>query len=113
MKGPTHQRLSKAEFVGFMHIMLAAFPDFAFNVSHYEVNGKSVIAYVHITGTHNGTLALPGLPPFAATGKKVALAQEVQSYIIKKGKIKSFATAASPDAGVAGILAQIGASLPY
>jgi predicted ester cyclase len=112
LKGPMPQPLGKSEFIGFMHILLAAFPDFAFNVSRFEENVDTVVAYSHITGTHTGTLALPGLPPIAATGKKIALPEEVQTYTIKNGKLQSLVTDARPDAGVAGMLAQLGVLLP-
>ena len=112
LSGPTPQPLGKAEFIGFMHIMLAALPDFAFNISSFEENGDSVIAYSHITGTHTGTLALPGLPSIPATGKKVALPQEMQTYTIKNGKLQSLVTDAGPGTGVPGMLAQLGVSLP-
>lgn len=112
MTGPTPQPLGKAEFIGFMHILLAAFPDFAFNVSRFEEDGETVIAYSHITGTHTGTFALPGLPPIPATGKKVVLPQEVQAYTVKNDQLQSLVTDARPDAGVPGILAQLGIPLP-
>ena len=113
MSGPTPQPLNKAEFIGFMHVLLAAFPDFAFNVSHFEDHGDTVIAHSHITGTHTGTLTLPGLPPVAATGKKVALPEEVQIYTVRQEKLQSLVTDARPDAGVAGILSQLGILLPH
>lgn len=112
MIGPAPQPLGKADFIGFMHILLEALPDFSFNVSHFEENGDTVIAYSHITGTHTGTLALPGLPAIPATGKKVALPQEEQAYTIKNGKLQSLVTDARPDAGVTGILMQLGVALP-
>jgi len=112
LTGPTPQPLGKAEFIDFMHILLTAFPDFAFNISRFEENGDTVVAYSHITGTHMGTLALPGLPPVAATGKKIAMPEEVQTYTIKNGRLQSLATDARPDAGVAGLLTQLGVSLP-
>jgi predicted ester cyclase len=112
MTGPTPQPLGKADFIGFMHILLAALPDFAFNVSRFEENGDTVIAYSHITGTHKGTLALPGLPPILATGKTIALPEEVQTYTVKNGKLQSLVTDSRPDAGVAGMLAQLGVALP-
>ncbi len=112
LSGPTPQPLGKAEFIGFMHTMLAALPDFAFNISRFEENGGNVIAYSHITGTHTGTLALPGLPAIPATGKKIALPQEMQTYTLKNGKLQSLVTDARPDTGVPGMLAQLGISLP-
>jgi steroid delta-isomerase-like uncharacterized protein len=113
LSGPTPQPLGKAEFIGFMHTMLAALPDFSFNISHFEENGDKVIAYSHVTGTHTGTFVLPGLPPIPATGKKISLPQEIQTYTIKNGKLQSLVTDARPDAGVPGMLAQLGISLPH
>jgi predicted ester cyclase len=112
MSGPTPQPLAKADFIGFMHILLTALPDFAFNISRFEENDDTVVAYAHITGTHKGTLAIPGLPPIPSTGKKVALPEEVQTYTVKNGKLQSLVTDARPDAGVAGMLAQLGVALP-
>lgn len=112
MTGPTPQPLGKGEFIGFMHVLLAAMPDFAFNISRFEENGDDVIAYSHITGTHTGTLALPGMPSIAATGKKIVLPEEVQTYTVRDGKLQSLVTDAQPDAGVAGMLSQIGVLLP-
>src|SRR3954454_20334205 len=57
LTGPVPQPLGKQEFIGFMHAMLAALPDFSFNISSYEEHGDTVIAKSHITGTHTGVLA--------------------------------------------------------
>ena len=112
MTGPAPQPLGKADFIGFMHVLLTALPDFAFNISRFEENGDTVVAYSHITGTHKGTLAVPGLPPIPATGKKIVLPQEEHTYIVKNGKLHSLVTDARPDAGVMGLLAQLGVALP-
>ena len=112
LSGPVPQPLGKQEFIGFMHSMLTAMPDFAFNVSSFEEDGDKVIARSHITGTHTGVLALPGLPPIDPTGKKVILPEEIQVYTIKDGKLQSLSTDARPDAGVPAMLAQIGVALP-
>jgi len=71
-----------------------------------------VIAKSHITATHTGVLALPGLPPIPATGKKVALPEEVQTYTVKNGKMASLTTDGNPQAGIPGMLAQLGVPLP-
>jgi predicted ester cyclase len=112
LSGPVPQPMGKAEFVGLMHIIHAALPDFAFNISSFEEHGDTVIARSHITGTHTGVLALPGLPPFPATGKKVSLPEEVQTYTLKDGKMRLLTTDARPDAGIPGMLAQLGVPLP-
>jgi hypothetical protein len=77
-----------------------------------QEHGDSVIAKAHITCTHTGVLALPGMPPIPATGKKVALPEEVQTYTVKNGKLTSLSTDARPDAGIPGMLAQLGFPIP-
>ncbi len=112
LSGPVPQPVGKQEFIGLMHVFYAAMPDFAFNISSYEENGDTVIAKSHITGTHTGVLALPGLPPIPPTGKKVRLPEEVQTYTLKDGKLHVLTTDARPDAGIPGLLAQIGVEIP-
>jgi len=112
LSGPVPQPVGKQEFIGLMHAVVAALPDFAFNISSYEENGDTVIAKSHITGTHTGVLALPGLPPIPPTGKKVRLPEEVQTYTLKDGKLHVLTTDARPDAGIPGLLAQLGVEIP-
>lgn len=113
LSGPVPQPLGKQEFLGLMHIIHAAMPDFAFNISSFEENGDTVIARSHITGTHTGLLALPGLPPLPATGKKVKLPEEVQTYTLKDGRLHQLSTDGKPDAGIPGMLAQLGVPLSH
>ena len=112
LSGPTPQPLGKQEFIGLMQILHAGMPDFAFNVSSYEEHGDAVIARSHITATHTGVLAFPGMPPIPATGKKVALPEEVQTYTVKNGKLVALSTDARPDSGIPGMLTQLGIPLP-
>ena len=112
LTGPVPQPLGKQEFISFMHAMLVALPDFAFNISSYEENGDTVIAKSHITGTHTGVLALPGLPPIPPTGKKISLPQEVQTYTLRDGKLHILTTDAAPGTGIPGLLAQLGVEIP-
>ncbi|HET8842854.1 MAG TPA: ester cyclase [Ktedonobacteraceae bacterium] len=112
LSGPVPQPLGKQEFLGLMHIMHASMPDFAFNISSFEENGDTIIAKSHITGTHTGTLELPGLPPFPATNIKVSLPEEIQIYTLRNGQISQLTTDGRPDAGIPGMLAQLGVALP-
>ena len=112
LSGPVPQPVGKQEFIGLMHVIHTAMPDFAFNISSFEEDGDMVIAKSHVTGTHTGVLALPGLPPIPPTGKKVRLPEEVQTYILKHGKLYVLYTDARPDAGIPGLLAQIGVEVP-
>ncbi|MGZ3617806.1 MAG: ester cyclase [Ktedonobacteraceae bacterium] len=108
LRGPTPEPLGKPEFIGLMQILHAGTPDFAFNVSSYEEHDDTVVAKAHITATHTGVLAFPGMPPIPATGKKVSLPEEVQTYTLKNGKLASLTTDGKPDAGIPGMLAQLG-----
>ena len=65
-----------------------------------------MIVRSHITATHTGVLTLPGMPAIPATGKKVALPEEVQTYTVKNGKLVALTTDERPDAGIPGMLAQ-------
>ena len=112
LTGPVPQPVGKAEFLGLMHALHAAMPDFSFNASSFEEHGDTVIAHTRITATHTGTLHLPGFPPIPATGKKVSLPDELNTYTIKNGKVHTLVTDARPDAGIAGMLSQLGVPLP-
>jgi predicted ester cyclase len=91
--------------------MLAAFSDFKFNETLVEEGADMVICTQHITGTHTGTLALPGLPPVPATGKKVAMPEEKQVFTFRDGKFARAHSDPVPGGGVMGILAQLGVKL--
>jgi predicted ester cyclase len=112
LSGPVPQPVGKQEFLGLMHVIHAAMPDFAFNISSFEEDGDKVIARSHITATHTGTLALPGLPPIPPTGKKVSLPEEVQTYTVRGGKFQMLATDARSDTGIPGLLGQLGVPFP-
>lgn len=112
LSGPVPQPVGKREFLGLMHIIHAAMPDFAFNISSTEEAGEAVVVRTHITGTHTGTLALPGMPPVPATGKQVKLPEEVQTGVFKNGQLQTLTTDGKPDGGIPGMLAQLGVLLP-
>lgn len=111
LSGAVPQPLGKAEFLGFMHAMLAAFPDFKFNETLTEEGADTVICTQHTTGTHTGTLALPGMPPVPATGKKVALPEEKQVFTFRDGKFVKAHSDPVPGGGVMGMLAQLGVKM--
>ena len=54
-----------------------AFPDINFHIQKVAVHGDQVSVEVHVTGTHNGTLTLPGMPPIPATGRKFSVPDKV------------------------------------
>ncbi|HEY7349548.1 MAG TPA: nuclear transport factor 2 family protein [Ktedonobacterales bacterium] len=110
--GVTPQPLTKQDFLGFMQAMNAACPDFTFNETGAEESGDTATIRHRITGTQTGTLALPGMPPIPATGKKFALPEETSVFTFKDGKIVQYLAKPAPDGGLPGILRQLGVEMP-
>ncbi len=111
--GPVPQPLGKAEFIGFMHAITTALPDFKFNDGAVEEHGGRYVVKTRISGTHTGTLALPGMPAIPATGKKVQLPEETQTMTIANGKVSKIEVNNVPGGGVPGLLAQLGVQVPH
>jgi predicted ester cyclase len=112
LSGPTPQPVGKNEFIAIQSAFMNAFPDWSFNLSHMEEQGDKTNATVQITGTHTQTLAVPGLPPIPATGKKVSLPEEHLVFTFKADKIANLSSDEVPGGGIAGVLQQIGVTLP-
>jgi ketosteroid isomerase-like protein len=112
-EGVTPQPLTKQDFLGFMHAMNVACPDFAFNETSASESGDTATIKHHISGTQTGTLSLPGMPPIPATGKKFTLPEETSVFYFKGGKIVRYLAQPSPDGGLPGILKQLGVEMPH
>ena len=116
LEGPTPQPASKAEYIGLMQVLTAAFPDWAFNPTDWSELGDEVHETHNITGTHSGTLNLPMLlpGPVAATGVKFKQYPEPSVWTIKNGQVRRAVVThpAGQPSGVANLLRQIGVPLP-
>ena len=112
--GPVPQPVCKHEFVGLMTALVAAIPDWKFNTTDYKENGNQVTVTFQITGTQTGELNLPmpWFPKLPATGKHVSLPKEPATVTVKDGKISRLEAAVVAGGGVAGVLAQLGVSMP-
>jgi hypothetical protein len=112
--GPVPEPINGAKWIGLHEKLGAAFPDWAFNPSDLKVEGDIVHAALHITGTHRGELDLSdmGLPKVAATQRKIKLPPEMAEIRIEGGKVTNFRTTPNPEAGVSGILKQLGVAVP-
>jgi predicted ester cyclase len=112
--GPVPQPVGKREFVGLMTALVAAIPDWKFNARDFKQNGDKVTTTFQITGTQTGELNLPmpGIPKIPASGKHVSLPSEETTITVKNGKISRLEAAVVPGGGVAGVLAQLGISMP-
>jgi predicted ester cyclase len=113
LTGPMPQPLGKREFVSLQIALIDAMPDWKFNVSDIKEDGDKVTARAHISGTQTAPLNLPalGIHSFAATGKHVQLPFEQLTVTIKNGKLSRLESDNVKGAGVAGVLAQIGAPM--
>jgi len=67
--GVTPQPVGKQGFIDGQRAWAAAAPDWHITLENLSESGDTVRGVSHVTGTHTGTLALPGMPPLAATGR--------------------------------------------
>ncbi len=111
--GVTPQPLGRQEYLGFMHSINTAFPDFKFEEVSSSESGDTVTIKHHITGTQTGPLNLPGVPPIPATGKKIRLPEETSVFTFAGGKATKYQAHPAPDGGLPGILKQLGVEMPH
>ncbi len=106
--------LGQNEFLALQNELLAAMPDFSYNLTDVERSGTDVRAFIRISGTQINDLALPmvGLPSMAATGLAVSLPQTQVVYRVEEGLIQAMEIEQVVGGGLSGLLQQIGAELP-
>jgi len=94
--------------------MLAAFPDWSFNLSDVQVTGNVAHTKHQITGTHTGNLDLSalGLPVVPATGKAVKLPVEYGDFTFEGGKVVRLHVDVPADGGIPAMLQQLGVEMP-
>jgi hypothetical protein len=114
VSGLTPEALDKRVFLAVQSELLAAMPDFSYNLSDVRQEDDKVRAFISITGTHNRDLSLPmfGLQSVPATGLYVVLPQVQTEYLFEKDLVKNMYISEEPGSGLSGLLQQIGAELP-
>jgi predicted ester cyclase len=70
--GATPRPVDAQGYIAGQKAWFAGAPDFHIAFENLREEGGAVKADVRITGTHTQVLALPGLPPFPATGRSFA-----------------------------------------
>jgi predicted ester cyclase len=105
--GVTPQPMGKQEFIAGQQAWAAAVPDWHVTLESLRVEGDAVLGNPHITGTHTGTLSLPGQPSIPATGRHFET-HDASSATLRGDLLASLTiTPGSP-----GILEQLGVAMP-
>ena len=112
--GPVPHPVGKQEFLAIQGALMAAIPDWSFNLMLVRVEEERVLGTVQITGTHTETLRLPmpGVPPVPATGLAISLPTETVDFLFDGDQIAEIRSEPVPGGGVPGVLAQLGIELP-
>jgi predicted ester cyclase len=82
------QTMKSADVVGMFTAMKAAFPDFKFAPQIVLVNGHTIVGVGLMTGTHEGTMKMPGMPDVPATHKKIGMLWAHKLALGDDGKAK-------------------------
>ena len=101
-------------WLGFSQALRAGVPDLRFNFEVGEAEGNTVAVLSQMTGTHTGDLDMTpmGIGVIPATGKSFSCSEEWSEGTVEGGKVVSIHVHATPESGVAGMLAQIGVQMP-
>jgi len=112
--GPVPQPIGKREFLALQIAMVKAMPDWNFNATDFKQDGDKVTCMFQITGTQTGELNLPmpGMPKIPPTGKRVSLPKEGMTFTFRDSKVTRIESQGLKNSGVAGVLAQLGVSMP-
>lgn len=113
--GPVPVPIVKREYVALQTALVAAMPDWKFNLTDLKQDGEQVTFTIQITGTQTRELDLPmlGLPKLPATGKHVSMPKEPVTITLKDGKVSRIEATSVPGGGVPGVLAQLGVQMPH
>lgn len=108
--GPAPQPLSKAQFIGMLHMLHAAFPDIRMNVVLVSCAGQEARITSAMQGTHTGTLDMTafGAGPIPPTGKSFHLPAGAFDYTWDDGRIVIIQAQPNPGGGFEGIMQQLG-----
>jgi ketosteroid isomerase-like protein len=105
--GASPETLGKQEALGVWQALRTAMPDFNHNMASLREAYNIVYATVEVTGTHSGTLTIPGGPQIAPTNRKFHNPLERIAITVRDGKATEWVVEQVPGGGVPGILGQL------
>ncbi len=114
LRGWTEQALDKNQFLAMQSHLLVAMPDFSYNLSNVQAEGRGAEALIQISGTNLGELDLSMLDiaPLQATGLMVGLPQVAVRFAVGDNTLQEMVMERMAGGGLAGLLQQIGGELP-
>lgn len=101
------QAFNKAAFLAQMRSILAAFPDWKYDLESIEAEGKQVTVSVTALATNSAPLQLAGRPAIAATGKRVSVPDKFV-FTVSDDQVDSLTIDSPRNGGAAAMLAQLG-----
>ena len=106
------QPIGLEEFKAINRANLAAFPDWHFEIKQIQTQGNKVTVTVQATGTQNGPLTIPGMPPIPASGKKISVPDRFIVTFGADNKVHQMDFDTPPDGGFVGSMKQLGIQIP-
>ena len=104
--------LNKQRFLAMLRALYAGFPDWHYDHDAPEVRDGVIAIRWRQSGTHLGTLALPGITRIAATGIKVVIPEQYFYYWVDDCRITKIRPETILGGAPGGILQQIGVHVP-
>jgi predicted ester cyclase len=104
--------VNKERFLAFLRSLYAAFPDWHYDHDEPKVMADEIAVKWRQSGTHTGTLALPGIPPVDSTGKRVTIPEQFFFYRVLDELIVEIRPDPIVGGAPQGILEQIGVKWP-
>ena len=105
------QTLGKAAFIDQMRSILAAFPDWKYDLQSIEADGNQVTVQVVVRATNSAPLELPGMPRLPATGIAVTVPDKFV-FTVTADQVDSLIIDLPTNGGAAAMLSQLGIVLP-
>ncbi len=102
--------LDKATFLEQMRAILAAFPDWKYDLDALDAEGETVTVNVIALATHSAPLRLPGQPAFPATNKHIRVPDHF-IFTVRNELVTALKIDSPPDGGAAAMLSQLGMTL--
>ena len=104
--------LNKQRFLAMLRALYAGFPDWHYDHDVPEVREAVIAVRWRQSGTHLGTLELPGIMSIVATGIRVVIPEQYFYYKVDDLRITEIRPESIPGGAPGGIMQQLGVPMP-